>query len=755
MNVPFVPSRSDVSTAEVPDGGIPPGSTGKGPLRTKRRHRKRRRPIAFSQDKSKRRSSFGHINKVVMRPPVAHAAPKFSVQSFFATTPPTNQSTDCDVTTTDDANPTIMHSGCSYATLLGSISPILASLTPMVDKTLLTQELHRALPPEVTQLQTLPVIQTRFNTFDNAVSEAVFNLRVSEGTFLTDAGLLLGEHQRQRRRQCARLHDYIQHSSNDRHQKLLSVRQSMLKTAKIPANKNLVRHSYKAATTYKREIHSVLRAGILHERDSAAVPHYEGKYPHLGPVFSARDDLRRSKQWRRFITKHLNMPQHDWHEEDRTRAVTDPPFLARLKQQFLNSVARETRQAYVQKERLREDDYLKQPCSVFVDSGASYSYMPAHMIDFLDAGSFYTSQAGSVALPDGSLSKIEGHGSYHGLPVRIISGLSDILISVSQLVTMFPNWECSFSDTSVHMFIPARRKQTLKVFGKLHLGNLLYPSSLAQIVTLLNHIRMTDARNVSTDERAFKFMEIPARDAVLGLHNSLMHSRTILQQIKKGHLLGADFMRKCSHYHRLDDFGICPACCKAKARRSKPLTVSTRHPAKVFGERLHCDFQGRVSKAGSMSHKPTIILVVVDEASRYTFRRPIRARTDFKATMLQIRHEMTIINKRVTAHRRGLVDAAGLIRIQQIHIDNDSVARTSSDDLTGFKAWCQERLGANSVTYSPPRTQALNGIAERAGDMTVQDIKTALYNSTLDLKWWDRACIQSEFVKTINIKAQF
>ena len=195
-----------------------------------------------------------------------------------------------------------------------------------------------------------------------------------------------------------------------------------------------------------------------------------------------------------------------------------------------------------------------------------------------------------------------------------------------------------------------------------------------------------------------------------------------------GHLNAADMkkLQKIGNIEFTGKLGTCETCLEAKSKRS-PVAKHADRRSTEPGELIHTDLNGPMSVPSISGQR--YVIEFVDDATRHV-------------TLYLMKTKAESINK----FRDYILDMKALnIQIGEgstLQADNDSVFRDSK-----FADFAKQN--GIKMRFSPPHTQAQNGVAEREWN-TLLDMATAMLNDAgLEKKFWGAAVLHSAFIRNI------
>lgn len=200
---------------------------------------------------------------------------------------------------------------------------------------------------------------------------------------------------------------------------------------------------------------------------------------------------------------------------------------------------------------------------------------------------------------------------------------------------------------------------------------------------------------------------------------------TLVHQ-RLGHLNQAD-IKKLQHANAITatgNFTDCETCLTTKSKRAA-VAKKAQPRATLPGELIHTDINGPMS-APSLSGQRYAI-EFIDDATRYVQVYLMKTKDEALTRFKQYMADMMPL---------GISIGPG----STLQADNDSVYRDRRyADFT--KA---QRI---KMRFSPPHTQALNGIAERSWNTLVDMARAMLHDADLDQKFWGAAMMHSALVR--------
>jgi len=223
-------------------------------------------------------------------------------------------------------------------------------------------------------------------------------------------------------------------------------------------------------------------------------------------------------------------------------------------------------------------------------------------------------------------------------------------------------------------------------------------------------------------ERALAVTEPPAHaKSTPVLDIMLAHQRL-------GHLNYAD-IKKLQHANAISTTGNFTPCETCLTTKSKRAAVAKKAQPRVTlpGELIHTDINGPMSVPTISGHRYAIEFI--DDATRYVQIYLMKTKDEALSKFKQYVADMLPL---------GIPIGAG----STLQADNDSVYRDRS-----FADFTKARQ--IKMQFSPPHTQALNGVAERSWNTVVDMARAMLHDSGLEHKFWGAAMLHSAFVRNV------
>ena len=226
-------------------------------------------------------------------------------------------------------------------------------------------------------------------------------------------------------------------------------------------------------------------------------------------------------------------------------------------------------------------------------------------------------------------------------------------------------------------------------------------------------VRYTDLALAVTADNSSK--PPPAED-VMVLHKRL------------GHLNHAD-MQKLERAHAITTTGTFTDCETCLATKSKRAAVSKKAAPRftVPGSLIHTDINGPMSVPTISGQRYAIGFI--DDATRYVTVYLMKSKNEALSKFQAYIREMMPL---------GIPIGLG----STLQADNDSVYRDSR-----FADFAKQQ--GIKMRFSPPHTQAQNGIAERGWNTLVDMARAMLHDAGLDQKFWGAAMLHSAFVRNV------
>ena len=172
---------------------------------------------------------------------------------------------------------------------------------------------------------------------------------------------------------------------------------------------------------------------------------------------------------------------------------------------------------------------------------------------------------------------------------------------------------------------------------------------------------------------------------------------------------------------------FCHTCALSKSARH---SISKKADARQLppGKLIHTDFAGpfEVPTSGGMKYA----IVFIDDRTRYNFVYLMKSPKECLLKFRLVIHDFAELN---VAIGQGSV----------LQADNHSNYRN-----TAFSTFCKDR--GIIQRYSPPHSQAKNGIAERFWRTAVESARAMITNAHLTKPFWGVAVIHAAFLKNIS-----
>ena len=193
-----------------------------------------------------------------------------------------------------------------------------------------------------------------------------------------------------------------------------------------------------------------------------------------------------------------------------------------------------------------------------------------------------------------------------------------------------------------------------------------------------------------------------------------------------GHLNKAD-IKKLQHANAITvtgNFTDCETCLTTKSKRAA-VAKKAQPRATLPGELIHTDINGPMSVPTLSGQRYAIEFI--DDATRYVQVYLMKTKDEALSRFKEYVADMMPL---------GIPIGPG----STLQADNDSVYRDRRfADFT--KA---QRI---KMRFSPPHTQAHNGIAERSWNTLVDMARAMLHDAKLDQKFWGAAMVHSAFIR--------
>ena len=405
-----------------------------------------------------------------------------------------------------------------------------------------------------------------------------------------------------------------------------------------------------------------------------------------------------------------------------------------------------------------------------VDTGASAIFVPLHMKPRLSDWKPLTGLHVKVA--NGKIVRILGEGYLGRMLCRVIEGLDEILVSVRHLRKVAPRFSINFDKNVEALRWTDESKTTVAeqiIFGHQE-GDGLWHSSQEEMENLLERLDADAAAHEC--EAAMQTVETERemdRQMIAGLvtqefdksvvaHHRMMHFKGLDRQVRKGHLVGADWK-----IYGLPKY-MCDACKRAKAKFEVAQSQQGSRKCVRYCEGWSMDIQGIVSPCGA-KFGARYVLVVVCLWSKRAFIRLLVKKTDFKRMLLNIADQV------VGEFKAGLIPRSSLpldaikddkLVVQFIWCDGDGIFRGENEatavseqkrarQVQNFTTWARENLHIypNNIFVSPPYKQSFNPEAERHGGQCITDVRAMVYASAMKLKHWDSATVLQSMVRPL------